>query len=218
VSPVPDRAELRREEILAAAERTFVERGYHATGIADIATLLGLGHGTFYRYFQSKHDIARHVFDRVMLRFASIVLGEEPEAPDTLAEYRAQTDRILIRLLELGDREPHILRFFHEQAAVIDPERFARVVESYVQHTARFLDNGVAKRFLRADLDVRATAEMLMALIFEGTRRAISLPDTAARRRWADAGMALMFAGCAAPARAAHAAPVRARRPASRRR
>jgi len=51
---------------LDASERIFAEKGYHATGIANIATELGIGHGTFYRYFKSKHDIALHVFDSVM--------------------------------------------------------------------------------------------------------------------------------------------------------
>src|SRR5581483_1391867 len=44
------KAELRRE-IIDAAFTCFAENGYHATGIADIAARLGIGHGTFYRYF-----------------------------------------------------------------------------------------------------------------------------------------------------------------------
>jgi AcrR family transcriptional regulator len=195
VSPVPDRAALRREQILESAEKVFVSRGYHAAGIADIAAALDLGHGTFYRYFQSKHDIALHVFDRVMLRFAQVLLGEPPDRSKTLEEYRAQTGRILMRLLELGESEPHVIRFFHEQAGVIDADRFAAVIESYVRHTMRYLENGVRRRFLRAGLEVRATAEMLVALILEGTRRAKTLPDHAARLRWAEAGIALAFEG-----------------------
>ncbi|NUP13851.1 MAG: TetR/AcrR family transcriptional regulator [Polyangiaceae bacterium] len=191
----PDRAELRREEILDASERIFAQKGYHATGIADIANDLGIGHGTFYRYFKNKHDIALHVFDRLMLRFAEIGLSEDPESSNTLEEYRTQTSRILMRWLALGESQPHVLRFFHEQSMVVDTERLARVIDSYVDHIARFLQNGVDKGFLRAGLDVRATAEMLVALILDGTRRTLSMPDVEARKRWADAGMALMFDG-----------------------
>jgi AcrR family transcriptional regulator len=195
MSRVPDRAELRREEILDASERIFAAKGYHATGIADIANELGIGHGTFYRYFKNKHDIALHVFDRVMLRFAEIGLAEDPQASDTLEEYRAQTSRILYAWLAIGESQPHVLRFFHEQSVVIDIDRLGLAVEGYVAHTARFLQNGVDKRFLRADIDVRATAEMLVALILEGTRRTLARPDAEARRRWVEAGMALMFDG-----------------------
>ena len=52
--------ELRRE-IVEAAFECFTERGYHATGIADIAARLGIGHGTFYRYYENKRDIVDHV-------------------------------------------------------------------------------------------------------------------------------------------------------------
>lgn len=180
---------------MAASERIFAEKGYHATGIADIATALGIGHGTFYRYFKSKHDIALHVFDRVMLRFAEIGLSESPEQSNTLAAYRDQTSRILGRWLALGESHPHVLRFFHEQSMVIDTERLAMTIDAYATHMARFLQNGVDKGFLRADLDVRATAEMLVDLILEGTRRTLALPDADARRRWVTAGMSLMFDG-----------------------
>ncbi len=190
-----ERADLRREEILDASERVFARKGYHETGIADIAEELGIGHGTFYRYFKNKHDIAVQVFDRINLRFAKIGLADDPEATNTLAEYRAQVQRILSRWLALGDDEPHVLRFFHEHAMTIDMERMTRMVEQYVLFTMRFLANGVAKKFLRADLEIRATAEMLVALIFEGTRRSLIAPASEARRRWCEAGMALMFDG-----------------------
>jgi len=193
-----ERADLRREEILDASERVFARKGYHPTGIADIAEELGIGHGTFYRYFKNKHDIAVHVFDRIIVRFAKIGLADEPEAANTLDEYRAQVRLLLSRWLALGDEEPHVLRFFHEHAATIDMTRMALLIEQYVVFTARFLDNGVKKKFLRADLEIRATAEMLVALIFEGTKRAIVAPDAEARRRWGEAGMSLMFDGISA--------------------
>ena len=170
-----ERVELRREEILDASERIFAEKGYHATGIADIAAALGIGHGTFYRYFRNKHDIALHVFDRVMMRFAEVGLSEDPTASDTLDAYRAQSRRILLGWLALGASHPPVLR--------------------YNAHMARFLQNGVDKGFLRQDLDVSATAEMLIALIMEGTRRTLAMPDQEARVRWAEAGLALMFDG-----------------------
>lgn len=191
------RVELRREAILDASEKIFAKKGYHAAGIADIADELGLGHGTFYRYFKNKHDIALQVFDRIMQRFAEIGLAEDPEAATTLAAYRAQTDRMVRGWLALAEERPHWLRFFHEQSVVVDARRFTRVIEVYVAYTARFLANGVTRKFLRADLDVTPTAEMLVTLILEGTRRVLAAPDAEARRRWGEAAVALMFEGIA---------------------
>jgi AcrR family transcriptional regulator len=193
---VPDRAQRRREEILRAAERVFATKGYHATGIADIAAILGIGHGTFYRYFKNKHDIATSVLEHVVARMAEPGLSEDPEAANDLATYRGQTERILSQMLQLAEEHPNLVRFFHEQSVSVDRVRTAAVLDTYAAHTALFLRNGIDKGFLRAELDVQSTAEALVALILEGTRRAVMPDRTAAdRRRWVDAGISLMFDG-----------------------
>jgi AcrR family transcriptional regulator len=193
------RAELRRDEILDAAERVFAERGYHQTGIADIAADLGIGHGTFYRYFRNKHDIAATVLERVVARIAEAGLQEDPEASTTIEEYRAQTVRILEHMFALIDEQPVVMRFFHAESIVVDADRLYAALDAYAQFTERFLHNGVRRGFLRADLDVEVTAQALNGLIFEGTRRAVLAPQPAGmRRRWIDAGTALMYDGIAA--------------------
>jgi AcrR family transcriptional regulator len=185
----------KREDILDASERIFAEKGFHETGIADIAAELGMGHGTFYRYFKNKHDIAIKVIDRLVARFGEIGLAEDPNASGTLEEYRAQSARIIERWLEFTDQHPHVMRFFHEQSAIVDGRRMQLVIEMYVVQMARFLENGIAKGFLLATLDVRPTAELVVGMILDFTRRAASLPDADARRRRAEAGLALMFDG-----------------------
>ena len=47
----------KRELILAAARETFGEKGYHNTTSEEIAKKAGVGKGTIYQYFDSKHDI-----------------------------------------------------------------------------------------------------------------------------------------------------------------
>ena len=193
------RAELRRDEILDAAERVFAEKGYHEAGIADIAADLGIGHGTFYRYFRNKHDIAATVLERVVARVAEAGLVEDPEASTTVEEYRAQTVRMLERMFGLIDEDPMLMRFFHAQSLVVDAERMYAALDAYAQFSERFLTNGVRRGFLRADLDVKVTAQALIGIIFEGTRRALRAPQpTEMRQRWIDAGTALMFDGVAA--------------------
>lgn len=191
-----DRAEQRREQILRAAERVFVDKGYHAAGIADIAKLLGIGHGTFYRYFKNKHDIATTVLQQAVTRIVGAALDEDPSASTDLASYRAQTKRVLTRMLRLAEEYPLALRFFHRESRSVDPELLDRVLDNYVAFTIGFLHNGVARGFLRENLDLRSTAEALVALIFEGTRRALFTYETAkGRERWVSAGIALMFDG-----------------------
>ena len=195
------RTELRRDEILDAAERVFAEKGYHETGIADIAADLGIGHGTFYRYFRNKHDIAATVLERVVARIAAAGLEEDPDASETVGQYREQTERILRRMFDLIDDHPMVMRFFHSQSLVVDAERLSAALDAYSEFTQRFLDNGVRRGFLRADLDTEITAQALVGIIFEGTRRALRAPQPEeVKRRWIDAGAALMFDGVSARA------------------
>lgn len=57
-----------REQIEAVALELFAERGFEATTVDDIATAVGVGRRTLFRYFESKNDIAWGDFDWVMER------------------------------------------------------------------------------------------------------------------------------------------------------
>lgn len=46
-----------REQIVAAADRLFYERGFETTSFADIAEAVGISRGNFYYHFKSKDDI-----------------------------------------------------------------------------------------------------------------------------------------------------------------
>jgi AcrR family transcriptional regulator len=193
------RADARREEILDAAEKVFAMKGFHNAGIADIAAELGIGHGTFYRYFENKQDIAAKVLERAIMGIAAAGLLEDPTATDSVDDYREQTKRIMTGMFELLDQNPQSMRLFHSQSQMIDGTAMHRSFEAYSDFTSRFLVNGVEKGFLRADLDIEITAQALVGLIFEGTRRAIA--EDAPREtweRWIDAGVALMFDGISA--------------------
>jgi len=193
------RAEARREEILDAAQRIFASQGYNETGIADIAADLGIGHGTFYRYFENKQDIAAQVLDRAILDIAASISDEDPHASNTVDEYREQTLRIMHRMFELLEQRPEVFTLLHVQSVAIDAEAAQRSFEAYSAYTEAFLRNGVDKGFLRAEMDVEITAQALVGLIFEGTRRAVV--EDAPRElwsRWINAGVALMFSGVAA--------------------
>jgi AcrR family transcriptional regulator len=194
----PELAARRREEIVESAARVFADKGFHEAGIADIAADLGIGHGTFYRYFANKQDIAAEILNRVVERIAETMLEEDPSASRDLAEYRAQVERIVERLFGLFDSDPHLMRFFHFQALTVDPDSLTAALDRFGEFTALFLRNGVDRGFLRPDLDVELTAQALVAVLFDLTRRAAAAPPSPAeRRRWVTAGVGVMFDGIA---------------------
>ena len=51
----------RPQELLAAALELFVERGYAATRLEDVATRAGVSKGTLYLYFDGKESLFKSV-------------------------------------------------------------------------------------------------------------------------------------------------------------
>jgi AcrR family transcriptional regulator len=197
-SPEPGRASLRREQILDAAARIFAEKGYHEAGIADIATALGIGHGTFYRYFENKKDIVTQAVDLAIARITGTVLEEDPEASNTLAEYRAQVERIYLRLFALQDQHPHLVRFLYRQAP--DAARLGAALDGFLGYTERLIHNGIAKGFLRPDIDVDIAGQALVAVMFDVMRRSATTPMSAElRQRWMSTGTRMLLEGLQLP-------------------
>lgn len=194
------RAEQRREDILSAALDIFADKGYHGAGVADITGRLGIGHGTFYRYFRSKRDI----FDALVITITteiSSVVSEEPPDTDSLEAYRAQLYRIAERLFNVFAEDTRLARLMLFEAPGVDArlqQQFQTAMTLYAQFTAQYLDNGIARGFLRADMDTAIVSRAVNAVIFEGIRDiAFSKHARDDARHWIDQGVELMLRGVA---------------------
>jgi AcrR family transcriptional regulator len=114
--------EERKSEILYAALKLFASKGYHATGVKDIAAEVGITHGTIYLYFKTKEDlllaVLRTGFAR-MTRLLQEILGDTRVPPmqrlRTLLHLwmnPTKDDAYFLRVatqvygLELGDQPP----------------------------------------------------------------------------------------------------------------
>lgn len=58
-------SEIRRTEILDAAFKMFVKRGYDSTSLNDIISSAGFSKGMFYHHFASKEVLLEALFDRI---------------------------------------------------------------------------------------------------------------------------------------------------------
>lgn len=195
------KAELRRE-IVGASFDCFAEQGYHATGIADIATRLGIGHGTFYRYFDNKRDIVEHVIDDLIARILA-ALGEEnaPDAVSTLEDYRLQSARIGEAVANLIGADPRVPRLLLLEAPGVDAELRERVldfIESMTEVTAAYLAHGVELGYLRGDLDVVQSARAINGMILGAVIHGVRHHDEDSQATLARAIQRLMYDGIAA--------------------
>jgi AcrR family transcriptional regulator len=91
----PERAEARRQQILAAAARCFSERGFHATTMRAICREAGLSAGAVYTWFPSKTAIIEALgqlgLERNRSARAGLGNGADPRAAlDAYLEYQQQ--------------------------------------------------------------------------------------------------------------------------------
>lgn len=52
----------KRTQIMQAAMKTFVQKGFHGATVEEIALAAGVGKGTVYEYFASKDDLFQSIF------------------------------------------------------------------------------------------------------------------------------------------------------------
>ena len=76
--------EQRRRQIIDAARRCFIRKGFHQTSMQDIFREAGLSAGAVYRYFRSKNDIIRVIATEHQSRIThelETVLSADPLPP-----------------------------------------------------------------------------------------------------------------------------------------
>lgn len=73
--------EVRRAQILDAAQTCLARSGYHLTTMDDVVRESGLSKGSLYWHFDSKEEVLLALFDRYTEEFFA-AWGEHSEAPD----------------------------------------------------------------------------------------------------------------------------------------
>ena len=80
----PTKRELRRAQLLAAARKLFLARGFEQSSVSAIVAEAGVAQGTFYLYFKTKHAVLPHLRLEVLHAYLSAwdrAVEGEAEAP-----------------------------------------------------------------------------------------------------------------------------------------
>lgn len=174
------RAELVREEVIDAALAEFAARGYHQTSISHIAKRLGAGHSMFYRYFENKRDIVEHAVRQVNRRLLTAIGETTPGRFTSIEEFREYAITVGMAYTDVLAEEPRLLQLIVIQAAGVDQqmtEQFHRMFDDGVAALSELLRDGVSTGYVRSGIDVRATAEAIVAIPFGVALRYGQKPD-----------------------------------------
>ncbi|MDB4961600.1 MAG: transcriptional regulator, TetR family [Myxococcales bacterium] len=107
--------------LIEAATALFAESGYDAVGTPEIAQRAGVSVGTFYRYFDDKHELYLEISRRMMVAaYAETIEGLTPARFVGLARHETINETISL-LFEHVLSKPQLSRSFLEMS-LRDPE------------------------------------------------------------------------------------------------
>lgn len=169
----------RRAEILAAAERIFVEHGYEGATIRKIAEEVGLSSTALYMHFAEKgeilHEICRGAFSSLLE--ATDAVADEPGGPE------ARLRLMLRAYVDFGFRNPNAYRLAYMTRPV--------ELREGAQSAARELGHDLYRQFERVVEEIEAAgglrgdARTTAQALWAGVHGVVSLMITKPYFDWA---------------------------------
>ncbi len=196
------RKEARPAEIVAAALEVFVERGYAATKLTDVARRAGVTKGTLYLYFDSKEALFKAVVRETIVpviaqgeALAKSFTGSARELMEQLIReyWRLVGETALAGIPKLMMAEaatfPELTRFYYEEVVTRGHRLMAGVIE-------RGIKNGEFR-----PVDVALAAKLAMSPLMHAVmvRRAFAscMPEGFNVRAYLDTHIQLYLHGIA---------------------
>jgi len=144
MSPRPDVSEERKDQILDAASKVFVEKGVHESRMDDIGKTSGLSKGALYWYFKSKDEILLAIFDRLLQReFINLSKLSETEGSsrEKLLFFTERTIEDVNRILRLMPIAYEFISLAFRQKFIQDA--FKQYLNTYINILVPVLKQGV---------------------------------------------------------------------------
>lgn len=140
------RKEARPQELLAAALDLFVERGYAATRLDDVAAQAGVSKGTLYLYFANKEELFKAVVREnvvpVLGEAESILENHEGHTADVFRDIvlgwwerigNTKLSGITKLMMAESSNFPEVTQFYHDEVISRSDAMIARILERGIE-------------------------------------------------------------------------------------
>lgn len=159
----------KRQKILEAASACFAREGYDATSMEAVATAAGISKGSLYDYFRNKEDLFFGVFEWFQQLIMASAMERMGEYEDARERIMAFADASIGALLEHLELYPVSLEVWSAAAKPGTRSRFSSAMKnlyaSYRAELARLIQEAKAEGAIRQNIDVEATAGMLIGAV-----------------------------------------------------
>ncbi len=174
-----ERAEARREQVLAAAEECFRSHGFHNTSMAQISKSAQMSPGHIYHYFKNKEDIIRAIVHMDLEDTLAIIRENANQGGDLLEAMLSSVDDGVRRMSNPG-KAAITLEVISEAAHNPRVAEMVREMDARLRREIReMLIRGRRSRGLStSEVDLDARVEVMSA-IFDGlAMRAVCNPKS----------------------------------------
>lgn len=152
--------EVRRREILDAAEKLFEQKGFQRTTISDIAQAMNVAQGMLYYYFKSKEELLGALVHRQVV----VVMAETKQKPDFASGTPQQKIGMMMSAL-LSSACAHdsvLLRALFDERNAHIRDRVNRQIEQSISASLRaIIEEGVQGGFFQV-VDTEAVLEFVL--------------------------------------------------------
>lgn len=167
-SPAPARRRGRpghdREAVLRAAIHLFIEQGYDATSISDLAGSLGVTKSAVYHHFPSKESLLGAALDEALTGLDAAVLGAARAADGRSAHDRLR-DTVVAAIRILAEHRPAVTLLLrvrgNSELEVAALARRRRIDDDL----ARLVADAVAEGSLRSDLPPEVVSRLVFGTV-----------------------------------------------------
>ncbi len=158
----------RREQILKVAAEIFIQKGYHAANVSDVAQKAGVSQGTIYHYFPDKENLFLAVYESWEIRNLQSELRDALENAATPTEQLGLLAQMVAKRMEQAkDILPAYTEFWshiHRNKAI--KIGFQNMFKDMRGILARIIRNGIDKNEF-VNTEPMTMAAILIA-VFDG--------------------------------------------------
>ncbi|UKS29729.1 TetR/AcrR family transcriptional regulator [Paenibacillus sp. HWE-109] len=115
----------RKQEILQAAIRVYVDKGYVASEMSDIANQAGLAHGLVYYYFKNKKALFRELYEYMMEESKQYTKTFFQQEGSSYALFESYARIVCERVLENPVTQRFYMRISLDVHHLYTPEEFS---------------------------------------------------------------------------------------------
>lgn len=164
-----------RERILREAFKLFLKKGYRNVTLNEISAEAGVTKGGFYHYFKSKDELYIEIINNYIFTLFEKFKGRITSGKgvrDTVYRLFSFCREFFLEMNAFAEETGlyGYFNFFFQEMERFGPlfERFSKKYEESIHLIANILERGKKSGEVRKDVDARASAFEIIALI-EGT-------------------------------------------------